>query len=156
MAKNRLKELAQKALEGAGENLQKAGEVAKKAAAGVNDGIDEAKAGMQKVTLANRLAKSINVCIKELEKENKANSTDAIHERTESLIQQLKGLFDIIKENPYECKGEIEAEIDRLTKMRKDIIENSKTNEELLEMTVMSKRYGEAIQACQETIAVID
>lgn len=156
MAKKRLKELAQKALESAGENLQKAGAVAKKAAAGVNDEIDEAKVGIQKATLANRLAKNINVCIKALEKENKANSTDAIHECTELLTKQLEDLSGTIKNDPYECRGEIESEINRIVQMRKDMIESSKTNEEMLEMTVMSKRYGEAIQACQETIAVMD
>lgn len=155
MAKVNIKNLAQKAIAGADDGIQKAAEAAKKAAVGVNDGFDAAKASVQKSAYTNKVSKGVSTCIRELEKSKKTNTSKIIQDRTNSLIQQLEDLTDSIKENPYECEDAIESRIEDINQAMNVMIESSKTNDEMLALTVMSKHYGDAIKACRESLRII-
>lgn len=60
-----------------------------------------------------------------------------------------------IKDNPYECEGVIKSGIEDINQVLNAMIENSKTTDEMLALTVMSKHYDDAIKACRESLRII-
>lgn len=142
MAKDTIRELAQRAVTNADEGLRRA-------AAGVNEGVDQAREGMRKASLANKLTKDIQNCIKELEKSNKTVTPGNVHDDTESLIEKLTAEVALIKDDPYDCEESLASLIEEFCNVKEFMLDNNTSPKEILEMTVMTKHYDHAIRACQ-------
>ncbi len=149
MDKDGIKGLAKKAIASADESIRKA-------AAGVNDGVDQAKEGMRKSAYANKLTKDIQNCIKDLEKSNKTVTPGNAHDNTEVLIAKLKAAVKLIKDDPYNCEVILDSLIEDFKKAIDYMLDNNTSSEEILEMTVMTKHYNDASRACQKAKDLIE
>ena len=148
MDKNDIKAIAQKAKNGADDSIKKVGAAAKKAAAGVNDGLGSAKESMKKTAIAKNALKVLQDGIKELEKENKAKAEGGVQEETQAIIDQLKDLYQKIKKDPENCSNVIETLVTEYRASKAAMFEDDLAGEELLKMQIMSKRYDDALRAC--------
>lgn len=121
----------------------------KRAAAGVNEGVDLAKEGIRKSALSNKLTKDIQNCIKQLEEENKTVTPGNTQSDTEALIEKLASEVKLIKDDPYNCEGSLESIISECNNAVEYMLDNNNSPDEILAMSVMTKRYNDAKRACQ-------
>lgn len=141
--------IVKKARSNAGDGIKKASEAAKKAASGVSGGLESAKDGMRKASLAKDGIKTIQVCIKELEEENKATNDDVVNEETKRMIRQMKYLSKVIKQDPENCESIIDEFANECRVRLKELLDKDAAGEELLKVQVLTKHYEDAILASQ-------
>lgn len=156
MDKDDIKAIFKKARFSAGEGIKKAGDVAKKAASGVNDGLDTAKESLRKAALAKDGLHEIHACIKELEDDNKVRTYENVYEETKVLISKLKDLSKRISKDPENCEKEIDTVADECRARMKELLESDVAGEELQKMQVLSKRYEDALRACMRAKTAIE
>ena len=156
MDKIDFKELAHKAKSEAGDGIKKVGEAAQKAAAGVNDGIDSAKEALKRNAIAKNAVKELQKAIKDLEKENKAKVQGDVQEETNAIIEQLKILLQIIKNDPENCVEAVEKLASEYRLILGDMINSEQSGADLIKLQIMSKRYEDALKSCQSAKAAIE
>ena len=149
MDKDGIRELAHRAIANADEGIRKA-------AAGVNEGVDQVKESQRKSAYSSKMTKDIQNCIKDLEKGNKTVTPGNAHDDTEVLIAKLKTAVKLIKDEPYKCDVILDSLIEDFTKAIDYMLENNTSPEEMLEMTVMIKNYNSAVRACQTAKGVVE
>lgn len=155
MDRNEIKSLAKKAKATAEEGAKKVEVVAKKVVAGVGDGIDSAKENQKKSALAKNALKELRDGIKTLESDNKIKTEGNIKEETKAIVEDLKNLSQIVKNNPEKCDEEIESYISKYRALKGSLLENGVAGQGMLSIQVMSKRYDEALKTCLRTKAAI-
>lgn len=155
MEKIDFKELMQKAKAGADDGIKRAGEVAQKAAAGVNDGLDAAKESLRKSSISKKAVNELRNTIKDLEKENKAKVQDDILEETNTVINQLKDLLQIIRNDPENCVEAIDS-LAREYRLKISSMVSGDLGNDSIKIQVMSKRYDDALRGCLQAKVAIE
>ena len=156
MDKVDFKELAKKAKANADAGIRKAGAVAQKAAADVNDGLDSAKENFRKSAIAKNAVKELQDGIRDLEKENKTKVQEEIQEETNAIINQLKSLTKIIKVDPENSFEAIESLVKEYRNAISTIVDSDAKKKNVIRVQVMPKRYEEALGLCLSAKAAIE